>query len=231
MPYGFPEINVGPLAPAVISEKTFQLEHHSIGIEGEIYDGIILGLNGFEVSDIKNSFILSKFKAIFEWQENIKIVLNNYILSAFAGDSYYKLGEGPFNLVLYGLKMNVSAKYSLLTGNMKIRDLNVQVSLKDCTCYISGLFGHGTVNQNLNQYLGKLILYGINENQETISKILREFLTPIINNYFNNNGGIFGNGETIPKWDPTNQPTEQPRSDRPTQTPDPTPEPEPDSES
>ncbi|KAL5281732.1 hypothetical protein ACFFRR_005213 [Megaselia abdita] len=207
MPCGFESLGIGPLAPARISEQGVDFQRQSFGVEGEVHDLVLYGLNKFNILKCKANAITSKVQVTLDWPEEIKAEITNYILKSFVkqrGLTVNLVGDGLVDFALQGLTIDLNLKYSLsiVTQKIKIKELKVVISLNDCVSHITGLLGDGFVNRKINEFICEFILVGLNDNQQGITNNIEDTVKPILNKFLEEHplselvGG--GNGEPKP---------------------------------
>lgn len=206
MPCGFESLGLGPLAPARISRKGVNVQHQTFGVEGEVNDLVLYGLNKFEILKVKANALTSKINITIKYEGEIRAEISKYMLQSFVkqrGLTVNLVGDGSVDFSLQGLQVDVYIKYSLgvLSQKINIKDLKVTISLDDCYSDITGLLGGGFVNHKMNEFICEFILIGVNDSKNDITDAIEENVKPAINDFLSQHtlGELIGGGSSEPK--------------------------------
>lgn len=214
MPCGFESLGIGPLAPAKVSQKGVDVQREAFGVNGEVHDLVLYGLDKFDVLKCKANALTSKVSVCLNYPGEIRAQISNYVLKSFVkqrGLTINLVGDGVVDFALQGLQIDLDLKYNykIVSGKMSIKDLKVKISLEDCISNITGILGDGFVNHKLNELICEFLLIGVNDSQEEITNAIEENVKPIINNFLSQHtlGEILGGGggESKPECVPPKQ--------------------------
>lgn len=212
MPCGFESLGVGPLAPATISSKGLDVQRQSFGVEGEVHDFVLSGLNEFDILKCSANALTSKVKLSLRWNKIHALVQNYYMKSRIQqrGLTVNVVGDGVADVAIEGLQVDVDIKYKLglLSRKIKLIDFKVKIILDNIDCDITGLLGDGFVNHKMNELIEEFVLMGINDNQQEITNTIEDTVKPLVNDFLDQHplddliGGGGGSGEPKPKCVP-----------------------------
>lgn len=206
MPCGFESLGFGPMAPARISRKGVDVQHKTFGVQGEVNDFVLYGLDKFEILKVKANALTSKVNVTLKYEGEIRAEISKYLLQSFVkqrGLTVNLVGDGSVDFSLRGLEIDVYIKYSfgLLNQKIKIKDLRVAISLDDCYSDITGLLGGGFVNHKMNEFICEFILIGVNDSKNEITNAIEENVKPALNDFLSQHtlGELIGGGSGEPK--------------------------------
>lgn len=187
MPKGFEEFGIGPLAPAILSEKAVDVQYPAFGVRGEVHDVYLTGLNEFEIVKSKVNVITSKITVSLKWPGELRAKVAHYTLKSFAKTHGFDLileGDGAVDFFLQGLKAELDIKYSfnIFSHKVQIKKLKVKISLEKCLSDISGIKANQLNDSDLNKLICEYVFKGINDNQEKFNDAIEEHGLPAINN-------------------------------------------------
>lgn len=186
MPQGFEEFGIGPLAPATLSEKTFDVQYPGFGVQGEVHNVSLTGLNEFEIVKSKVNVVTSKITLIVKWPGELRAKVARYTLKSFAkthGLNMNLEGDGSVDFLLQGLKAELDIKYSfsIFSRKVQIKKLKAKISLENCLSDISGIKSDQLKDGDLNKLICEFVFKGINDNQKKFNDAIEEHALPAIN--------------------------------------------------
>ncbi|XP_032311254.1 uncharacterized protein LOC116654468 [Drosophila ananassae] len=184
MPCGFTGLGIPPLAPLRIDHKNIDIDTEALKAEGTVDHFRLNGLNEFDIDEMKINALTSKvtYKFTFrdvnvDTQYDLKVLLKKY------GFTVNLIGAGHAKFAIKDMVIWGTLKYSLgvISGNLKLKSLEVRTHLGEVDSEIEGILGDGTINEKMNEYLAEAVELAINENEDLITDTIESIALPVVN--------------------------------------------------
>ncbi|XP_017056637.1 uncharacterized protein LOC108098323 [Drosophila ficusphila] len=184
MPCGFAGLGIPPLAPLRIDHKNIDIDTSALKVKGTVDHFRLNGLNDFEVDEMKVNAITSKVTYKFSFRDvNVDTQYDLSVLLKKFGFTVNLIGAGHAKFAIKDMVIWGTLKYSLgvISGNLKLKSLEVRTHLGEVDSEIEGILGDGTINEKMNEYLAEAVELAINENEDLIADTIETIALPVVN--------------------------------------------------
>ncbi|XP_017132244.1 uncharacterized protein LOC108149305 [Drosophila elegans] len=184
MPCGFTGLGIPPLAPLRIEHRTVDIDTSALKAQGTVDHFRLNGLNDFEVDEMKVNAITSKVTYKFTFRNvNVDTQYDLSVLLKKYGFTINLIGAGHAKFAIKDMVIWGSLKYSLgmISGNLKLKSLEVRTHLGEVDSEIEGILGDGTINEKMNEYLAEAVELAINENEDLLADTIESIALPAVN--------------------------------------------------
>lgn len=185
MPCGFPGLGIPPIAPLRINQKDIDIDTSALKLKGSIDHFRLNGLNDFDIEEMKINVITSKVTYKFNFRDvNVDTKYDLEMMLKKFGFTINLIGAGHAKFAIRDMVIWGTLKYSLgvVSGNLKLKSLEVRTHLGEVDSEIGGLLGDGSVNEKMNAYLAEVVETVINENEDLIAETIENVALPVVNN-------------------------------------------------
>ncbi|XP_016961916.1 uncharacterized protein LOC108032550 [Drosophila biarmipes] len=184
MPCGFAGLGVPPLAPLRIDHQNVNIDTSVLKAEGTIDHFRLNGLNDFDIDEMKVNALTSKVTYKFTFRDvNVDTQYDLSVLLKKYGFTIKLIGAGHAKFAIKDMVIWGTLKYSLgmLSGNLKLKSLEVRTHLGEVDSEIEGILGDGTINEKMNEYLAEAVELAINENEDLLADTIESIALPAVN--------------------------------------------------
>ncbi|KAI8042152.1 uncharacterized protein LOC128262153 [Drosophila gunungcola] len=184
MPCGFTGLGIPPLAPLRIEHKTVDIDTSALKAQGTVDHFRLNGLNEFDVDEMKVNAITSKVTYKFTFRNvNVDTQYDLSVLLKKYGFTINLIGAGRAKFAIKDMVIWGTLKYSLgmVSGNLKLKSLEVRTHLGEVDSEIEGILGDGTINEKMNEYLAEAVELAINENEDLLADTIESIALPAVN--------------------------------------------------
>ncbi|XP_017014684.2 uncharacterized protein [Drosophila takahashii] len=184
MPCGFPGLGLPPLAPLRIDHQDIDIDTSVLKAEGSVDHFRLNGLNDFDIDEMKINALTSKVTYKFSFRDvNVDTVYDLKVLLKKYGFTVNLIGAGHAKFTIKDMVIWGTLKYSLgmLSGNLKLKSLEVRTHLGEVDSEIEGILGDGQINEKMNEYLAEVVELAINENEDLIADTIETIALPAVN--------------------------------------------------
>lgn len=177
-------MGIPPMAPLRVDHRDIDIDTEALKAQGSVDHFRLNGLNEFDIDEMKVNAITSKvtYRFIFrdvnvDTQYDLKVLLKKY------GFTVNLIGAGHAKFAIKDMVIWGTLKYSLgvISGNLKLKSLEVRTHLGEVDSEIEGILGDGTINEKMNEYLAEAVELAINENEDLIADTIESIAVPAVN--------------------------------------------------
>nr|XP_016938362.1 uncharacterized protein LOC108016246 [Drosophila suzukii] len=184
MPCGFTGLGIPPMAPLRIDHQEVNIDTSALKAEGIIDHFRLNGLNEFDIDEMKVNALTSKVTYKFTFRDvNVDTQYDLSVLLKKYGFTIKLIGAGHAKFAIKDMVIWGTLKYSLgmLSGNLKLKSLEVRTHLGEVDSEIEGILGDGSINEKMNEYLAEAVELAINENEDLIADTIESIALPAVN--------------------------------------------------
>ncbi|XP_055848361.1 uncharacterized protein LOC129913620 [Episyrphus balteatus] len=188
MPYGFPELQLPPLAPFVKDQIDIELKDSFAEISANFKNIRIEGLDDLLINHFEINYVFSQ-EVLYNFTFPKIIATGSFLSDSIMdlikefGINVHHYGNGDFEIIFENLTLEGYFKYTmpLAWGSISIYNFKGSVELGNISSNIDGLAGESNLSQLINEKIEEFGMKFVQSNQELINNMVRDFLIPMAN--------------------------------------------------